>query len=108
VTTPDQIADRAARGPGFDVSPRGIAPRPDPELEALLTGLDDKSVPALRERLEVETDPFLALTWLRALLAIGTPAAREAVDAYATRLHSEDPWQGGFPGARELLLYLGR
>ena len=104
----DRIADHVRHGPGFDISPRGVTPRPDPELDPLLAGLGDGEVPALRERLEAERDPFMAFTWLRALLAVGSPAAAQAVDAYAARLEREDPWGGEFPGRRELLLYLGR
>ena len=92
----DRIAARAARGPGFDVSPGAISPRPDPELDA-----------AVRERLESEADPFMALVWARGLLAIGTPEAGAALGAYTTRIAREDPWDGGFPGARELLALLG-
>lgn len=104
----DRIAERVHHGPGFDVSPRGVTPREDPELEAMLAELGDEAIPELRTRLEGEPDPFLALSWLRALLTIGTPAATQAVEGYAQRLRREDPFGGAFPGSRELLLFLGR
>ena len=108
VTQLDRIADRVRHGPGFDVSPGGVAAREDPELDALLDSLDGAAVPELRARLAAERDPFLALTWLRALRAVGTAQAEEAMDEYAARLQAGDPWENGFPGARELLRFLGR
>ena len=72
MTDLDRIAARVAAGPGFDVSPGAVSPRPDPELDDLLgelgAGLDD----------------------------------------YAARIAREDPWDGAFPGAGELLRQLGR
>jgi hypothetical protein len=104
----DRIADRVDHGPGFDVSPRGVSFRPDPELDALLDDLGDDDVPALKQRLQDAEDPLMAMTWVKALLAVATPAAAQAVDDYAETLDRHDPWRGGFPGRRELLLYLGR
>ena len=103
----DRIAAHVRERPAINISPRGISPRPDPELEALLDSLGDDTVPALEHRLEEEHDALMAFTWLRALLKIGTPAARAAADAYAERLRRDDPWPGAFPGRRELLLFLG-
>jgi hypothetical protein len=103
----DRVAALVRERPAVNLSPRGISPRPDPELDTLLGGLGDESVPALERRLEDEHDALMAFTWLRALLTIGTPAARAAADAYAERLRRDDPWPGGFPGRRELLLFLG-
>jgi hypothetical protein len=103
----DRVAAQVRERPAINLSPRGISPRPDPELDALLGGLGDDSVPALAQRLEEEDDALMAFTWLRALLMIGTPAARAAADAYAERLRRDDPWPGAFPGRRELLLFLG-
>jgi hypothetical protein len=104
----DRIADRVAAGPGFDVSPGAISPRPDRELDDLLGELRAADVPALRDRLEAESDPFMALIWSRALRTIGSPEADAALDDYAARIAREDPWAGAFPGAGELLRYLGR
>ncbi|HEY1539381.1 MAG TPA: hypothetical protein VGF63_08290 [Solirubrobacteraceae bacterium] len=104
----DRIAERTGHGPAFDVSPRGVTPRPDPELDALLGELGDGDVPELRKRLEAERDPLAAFVWGRALVAAGTPAAAAALDAYADRIRGDDPWPGSFPGATELLRYLGR
>ena len=108
MTDLDRIADRVAAGPGFDVSPGAVSPRPDPELDDLLGELGAADVPALRDRLEAETDPFTALAWLRGLRMIDTPEAAAALDDYAARIAREDPWSGAFPGAGELLRYLGR
>lgn len=103
----DRVAAHVRERPAVNFSPRGISPRPDPELDALLDGLGDDSVPALEHRLEEERDALMAFTWLRALMTIGTPAARAAAHAYAERLRQHDPWPGAFPGRRELLLFLG-
>jgi hypothetical protein len=103
----DRVAARVREHPALDISPRGISPRPDPELDELLGGLGDDAVAPLEQRLAGERDALMALTWLRALLKIDTPASRAAVDAYADRLRRDDPWAGAFPGARELLLFLG-
>jgi hypothetical protein len=103
----DHIAARVEGGSGFDVSPGAIAPRPDPELEALLGALGAADVPALRARLAAERDPFLAHTWLRALRGIGGAEAGAAVADYAARLREQDPWAGAFPGAGELLALVG-
>ena len=103
----DRVAARVREHPAMDISPRGITPRADPELDALLERLGDDSVGPLERRLAEERDALMALTWLRALLKIGTPAARAAIDAYAERLRRDDPWEGAFPGRRELLLFLG-
>jgi hypothetical protein len=102
----DQFASRVRHGPGFDVSPGAIAPRPDPELDAMMGELDADAVPALRERLEREADPFLAHTWLRALRRIGGAEAEAAIDGYVSSIRQRDPWAGGFPGAGELLALL--
>lgn len=102
----DGIAARVERGPGFDVSPGAIAPRPDPELDAMIGALGEDAVPALRERLEQEPDAFLAHTWLRVLRRVGGAEADAAVENYAARLRERDPWAGGFPGAGELLALL--
>jgi hypothetical protein len=104
----DAISARVEHGPGFDVSPRGVSFRPDPELEELLAGLGADDLPALSERLNGTGDPMLALTWIRALLSVGTPKAARVLDEYVDALNQHDPWPGGFPGRRELLLYLGR
>ena len=104
----DAIAARVEHGPGFDVSPRGISFRPDPELEQLLAVLGPEDVPALSTRLNSAGDPLLALTWMRALAAVGSPEAERALNEYVDSLNRHDPWRGGFPGRRELLLYLGR
>src|SRR3954468_7562001 len=103
----DRVAARVREHPAMDISPRGISPREDPELDALLERLGDDSVDPLERRLAEERDVFMALTWLRALLRIGTPAARRVVDAYAARLRNDDPGGKPFPGRRELLLFLG-
>jgi hypothetical protein len=103
----DRVAARVRERPAMDISPRGISPRPDPELDALLGGLGDESVAQLERRLADEKDALMALTWLRALIAIGTPSARAAIDAYAERLRRHDPWKAAFPGGRELLRFLG-
>ncbi len=103
----DRVAARVRERPAMDISPRGISPRPDPELDALLKGLGEDSVAPLERRLAEEKDALMALTWLRALLEIGSPGARGAIDAYAERLRRDDPWKGAFPGGRELLLFLG-
>jgi hypothetical protein len=108
VTDLDRIADRVAAGPGFDVSPGAIGPRPDPELDVLIGELRAADVPALRDRLDAESDPFMALVWSRALRTIGSPAADAALDDYVTRIARDDPWDGAFPGAGELLRHLGR
>ena len=104
----DAIATHVREHPALDLSPRGITPRSDPELDALLGELEDADVPQLRERLTAETDPILALTWLRCLLSIDDAEARAAIAGYAERLERQDPWPGKFPGRRELLLFLGR
>jgi hypothetical protein len=104
----DRIAAEIGRSTGFDVSPRGVTPRPSPELDAALDQLTDDDLAGLQARLEGERDPMTAFVWLRGLTRIGTPAAEEAVDAYAARLRREDPWPGSFPGRRELLRYAGR
>ena len=104
----DRSRPHRRAGPGFDVSPGTVSPRPDPELDDLLGGLGAADVPALHNRLEAETDPFTALIWSRALLTLGTPEAGAALDDYAARIAREDPWDGAFRGAGELLRYLGR
>lgn len=103
----DRVAARVRERPAMNISPRGISPRPDPELDALLERLGDDSVAPLAQRLAGERDALMALTWLRALVTIGTPSARAAIAAYAERLRRDDPWEGAFPGRRELLLFLG-
>ena len=108
MTDLDRIAERVAAGPGFDVSPGAISPRPDPALDDLLGELRAADVSALRDRLEAEADPFTALIWARGLSMIGTPDASAALDDYAARIAREDPWSGAFPGAGELLRHLGR
>ena len=108
MATLDRIAGQIGQSTGFDISPRGVTPRPSPELDAMLEELTDEDVPALSARLRDEHDPMAAFVWLRGLTRVGTPAADEAVDAFAARLQSEDPWPGSFPGRRELLLYAGR
>jgi hypothetical protein len=104
----DAIAARVEHGPGFDVSPRGVSFRPDPEIEQLLAVLGPDDVPALTERLKGASDPLLALTWMRALVAVRSPEAEQALNEYVDGLNRHDPWPGAFPGRRELLLYLGR
>ncbi len=92
----------------LDVSPRGVTPRLTDELRALLDRLDAGDVDVIAERLNASTQPVPALVWGGALARIGTPAAAAQLDAYAQRLHRDDPWPGAFPGRREVLLYLGR
>ena len=104
----DAIAAHVHEHPALDLSPRGLRPRPDPDLDALLGRLDGTEVPELRDRLSGERDPILALTWLRALLSIDNTEALEVIAGYADRLEREDPWPGVYPGRRELLLFLGR
>ena len=50
----------------------------------------------------------MALIWVRGLRMIGTPEARAALEDCAARIAREDPWNGVFPGAGELLRHLER
>jgi len=104
----DRIAAEIGQSAGFDISPRGVTPRPSPQLDAMLDELTDADVPALSTRLHGERDAMAAFVWLRGLTRVGTPSAQQAVDAYVVRLRDEDPWPGSFPGRAELLRYVGR
>src|SRR5690242_9607673 len=97
-----------ASATSIDVSPRGVSPRPEPELSDLLAELGPDDVGAIRARLEDAEDPAAALVWGGALARIGTLDAETALDAYAQRLRERDPWPGAYPGRREVLLHLGR
>jgi hypothetical protein len=97
-----------ASATSLDVSPRGVSPRPEPELSELLAQLGPGDVDAVRARLDGAEDPAAALVWGGALARIGTPDAEAALDAYAERLRERDPWPGAYPGRREVLLHLGR
>jgi len=92
----------------LDVSPRGVTPRLNDDLRALLDELDADDVEAVGARLDAAADPVAALIWGGALAHMGTPAAESRLDAYAKRLERDDPWPSAFPGRREVLLYLGR
>jgi hypothetical protein len=102
----DRISELASRA-SLDISPRGVTPRLDGDLLALLDGLGDGDVDALAGRLDGAETPVLAIVWGGALARIGSPAAAARLDAYAGRLTRADPWPGAFPGRREVLLYLG-
>ena len=103
----DRIRARVREASPFNVSPRGISLRSDAELDSLLDGLGPDDLAAVDARLGAEESPFAVLAWLTALIRIGTPEARGAIDRYVERLRAEDPWPGKFPGRREVLLYLG-
>jgi hypothetical protein len=92
----------------LDVSPRGVTPRLDGDLQTLLDELDDRDVDALAARLAGAENPVQAIVWGGALARIGSPAAAARLDAYAEQLTRADPWPDAFPGRREVLLYLGR
>lgn len=97
-----------ARQISLDISPRGVTPRIDGELEELLDRLRPADADAVADRLEAAADPLEALVLGGALARLGTPQAQARLDAYAARLDAADPWPGGFPGRREVLLHLGR
>jgi hypothetical protein len=106
----DRIAALVRERAPFDVSPRGVGFRPDADLDRALDAVaagGEAAVGPLEARL-AGADPLAALAWLTALRRIDAPAARAAVDAYAERVEREDPGPGGFPGAREVLRFLGR
>jgi hypothetical protein len=92
----------------LDVSPRGVTPRLDADLQTLLDGLGADDVDALAVRLDGAENPVVAMVWGGALARIGSPAADARLDAYAEQLTHADPWPDVFPGRREVLLYLGR
>ncbi len=107
----DDIEASVRASSPFDVSPRGIRFRPDPQLEGLideLTECPDEAVEALSNRLRTVDDQFLALAWLHCLKTIGTPKADEAIDSFVERMQTEGLWVNTFPGPREILLFLGR
>lgn len=99
----DRIAALAAQTP-FDVSPRGLTPRPDPQLQALLADVGPGDVDGLAVRLAAARDPSTALVLGGALARLHTPEAEQALDEYAARLREHEPWEG----ARSVLTYLGR
>jgi hypothetical protein len=103
----DRIGDLASQV-SLDVSPRGVTPRLTAELQQLLDRLGPGDVDAIAGRLDAAAAPAQALVWGGALARIGSPAAAAQLDAYAQRLHRDDPWASAFPGRREVLLYLGR
>jgi hypothetical protein len=106
----DRIEQLVRERAPFDISPRGVGFRPDDELSAELRAVADegeRAVPEVQARLEA-ADPLTALAWLTALRWMDAQAATAAIDRYAERLRRDDPWKGSMPGAREVLLYLGR
>jgi hypothetical protein len=93
----------------FDLSPRGVRIRPDADLTRAVDAFLQRqsAVPALADRLEAAPDALMALFWLFVLKRARTASAEAAVASYVSRAERENRWAQGYPGIREIRLFLG-
>jgi hypothetical protein len=106
----DAIETYIDRTSPFDITPRGIRFRPDEKLSAALdaiTSQKDVFVKKIEERMKGSADFFHAMIWFYCLKKIDTSSAREATARALSNFKQAGTWQNGFPGIREMEIFLG-
>ena len=100
------LIDRVLRDMPFDVSPRYVNFRPRPQLKRDISAFvkrgGDRAVMAIREKLLVEDNPYVAIALLYMLGQSSSSSTGVAYEDYRVFLKSHDPFPTGFPGKEQV------